>query len=32
MAQSKYPNGFTVEMLLGKGTADEHSYGQIIQQ
>jgi peptide/nickel transport system substrate-binding protein len=32
MAQSKYPNGFTVEMLLGKGTADEHSIGQIIQQ
>jgi peptide/nickel transport system substrate-binding protein len=32
MAQSKYPNGFSVEMLLGKGTADEHSYGQIIQQ
>ena len=32
MAQSKYPNGFDVEMLLGKGTADEHSYGQIIQQ
>ena len=32
MAQSKYPNGFDVEMLLGKGSADEHSYGQIIQQ
>ena len=32
MAQSKYPNGFDVEMLLGKGTADEHSYGEIIQQ
>jgi peptide/nickel transport system substrate-binding protein len=32
MAQSKYPNGFNVDMLLGKGSADEHSYGQIIQQ
>jgi peptide/nickel transport system substrate-binding protein len=32
LAQSKYPNGFDVEMLLGKDTADEHSYGQIIQQ
>ncbi len=25
MAKSKYPNGFNVEMLLGKGSADEHS-------
>jgi peptide/nickel transport system substrate-binding protein len=32
MAQSKYPNGFTVEMLLGKDTADEQAIGQIIQQ
>jgi peptide/nickel transport system substrate-binding protein len=32
MAQSKYPNGFDVEMLLGKDVADEHSYGEIIQQ
>jgi peptide/nickel transport system substrate-binding protein len=32
MAQSKYPNGFTVEMLLGKGTEQEQAQGQIIQQ
>jgi len=32
MAQSKFPNGFDVEMLLGKGTAQEQSQGQIIQQ
>jgi peptide/nickel transport system substrate-binding protein len=32
MAQSKYPNGFNVEMLLGKGTEQELAQGQIIQQ
>ena len=32
MAQSKYPNGFTVELLIGKGTIQEQDVGQIVQQ
>jgi peptide/nickel transport system substrate-binding protein len=32
MSQSKYPNGFSVEMLIGAGVADEKSIGQIVQQ
>src|SRR5436190_2122946 len=32
MSQSKYANGFTVEMLIGAGVADEKSIGQIVQQ
>ena len=31
MAQSKYPKGFTVQMLIGAGVADEKSIGQIVQ-
>ena len=31
MSQSKYPNGFTVQMLIGAGVADEKSIGQIVQ-
>jgi peptide/nickel transport system substrate-binding protein len=32
MAQSKFPKGFTVQMLIGAGIADEKSIGQIVQQ
>jgi peptide/nickel transport system substrate-binding protein len=31
MAQSKYPHGFTVQMLISSGVADEKSLGQIVQ-
>jgi peptide/nickel transport system substrate-binding protein len=32
MAQSKFPKGFTVQMLVGAGVADEKSIAQIYQQ
>jgi peptide/nickel transport system substrate-binding protein len=32
MAQSKFPKGFTVQLLIGAGVADEKSLGQIVQQ
>ena len=32
MAKSKYKNGFTVEMLVGAGAADEQRLAQVIQQ
>ena len=32
MAQSKYPHGFSVQMLLGAGNANERAESQIIQQ
>ena len=32
MAQSKFPKGFNVEMLVGAGVADEKSVAQIYQQ
>ena len=32
MAKSKFPKGFTVQMLVGAGVADEKSIAQIIQQ
>ena len=31
MAQSKFPHGFTVQMLIGSGVADDKSVGQIVQ-
>jgi peptide/nickel transport system substrate-binding protein len=31
MSQSKFPKGFTVQMLIGAGVADEKSIGQIVQ-
>jgi peptide/nickel transport system substrate-binding protein len=31
MAQSKYPHGFNVSLLIGAGVADEKSLGQIVQ-
>jgi peptide/nickel transport system substrate-binding protein len=32
MAKSGYPKGFTVQMLVGSGVADERAIGQILQQ
>jgi peptide/nickel transport system substrate-binding protein len=32
MAQSKFPKGFNVQLLIGAGVADEKSLGQIVQQ
>ena len=32
MAKSAYPKGFTVQMLVGSGVADERAIGQILQQ
>jgi ABC-type transport system substrate-binding protein len=31
MAQSKYPHGFSVQMLMGSGNASERTTAQIVQ-